>query len=116
KEYFSDRDQAPVAGDEEVRQADTLQEKLSLAERFGLTIIFFSPDQEEYLTIVRELAARRGLDIEEGELRRQALRWVLFQNGTSGRTARQFVDHLYGELSLKKAQSDLAMSRLPAQR
>lgn len=112
KEYFGDRDQpgtsppsqmmGRTADGEEVRGGDTVQEKLSLAERFGLTVIFFSPDQEDYLAIVRELAARRGLDIEEGELRRLALRWALFQNGTSGRTARQFVDHLYGELALKK--------------
>lgn len=112
KEYFGDRDQAGTsppsqmmgrtANGEEVRGGDTVQEKLSLAERFGLTVIFFSPDQEDYLSIVHELAARRGLDIEEGELRRLALRWALFQNGTSGRTARQFVDHLYGELALKK--------------
>ncbi|NLW06503.1 MAG: ATP-binding protein, partial [Clostridia bacterium] len=101
KEYFSDREQSKTWQSREVRQTDTLQEKLSLAERFGLTVIFYSPDQEEYLAIVRELAGRYGLNMDEQELRQQALRWALYQNGTSGRTARQFVDYLYGEINFK---------------
>ncbi|MDK2821482.1 MAG: uncharacterized protein PWP31_1447 [Clostridia bacterium] len=94
KEYFSDR---KAANNNEVRMGDTVQEKLSLAERFGLTVIFPSPDQEQYLTIVQELAKKENIKIEPDELRRQALQWALYQNGTSGRTARQFVDYLYGE-------------------
>lgn len=101
KEYFSDRELGPQEGKtQEVRQADTVQEKLSLAERFGLTVVFYTPDQEEYWAIVKELAAQRGITMEEEELRRQALKWALFQNGISGRTARQFVDYLYSELKL----------------
>jgi hypothetical protein len=95
KEFFADR--APNAGGE-VRLQDTVQEKLSLAERFGLTVIFPSPDQEQYLAIVGELARKAGLQIAPAELRRRALQWALYQNGTSGRTARQFVDYLRGEL------------------
>lgn len=101
KEYFSDRELGHQDGrTREVRQADTLQEKLSLAERFGLTVIFYSPDQEEYVAIVKELAAKRGINMDEKELRQQALKWALFQNGISGRTAKQFVDYLYSELRL----------------
>ncbi|MGB9860103.1 MAG: DUF815 domain-containing protein, partial [Moorellaceae bacterium] len=101
KEYFSDRELGPQEGKtQEVRQADTVQEKLSLAERFGLTVVFYTPDQEEYWAIVKELAAQRGITMEEEELRRQALKWALFQNGISGRTAKQFVDYLYSELKL----------------
>ncbi|MDN5362351.1 MAG: uncharacterized protein PWP70_1398 [Moorella sp. (in: firmicutes)] len=95
KESFADRTFNPAGG--EVRLQDTVQEKLSLAERFGLTVIFPSPDQEEYLTIVRELARKAGLEMEAAELRRRALQWALYQNGASGRTARQFVDYLLGE-------------------
>ncbi|MBC7325148.1 MAG: DUF815 domain-containing protein, partial [Moorella sp. (in: Bacteria)] len=96
KEFFADR--TPNAGGE-VRLQDTVQEKLSLAERFGLTVIFPSPDQEQYLAIVSELARQAGLEMEPAELRRRALQWALYQNGTSGRTARQFVDYLLGELA-----------------
>lgn len=104
KEYFSDRELGRQDNRaQEVRQADTLQEKLSLAERFGLTVIFYSPDQEEYLAIVKELATKRGLEIDEKELRQHALRWALYQNGFSGRTAKQFVDYLYSSLKLFKA-------------
>ena len=95
KESFADRTFNPAGG--EVRLQDTVQEKLSLAERFGLTVIFPSPDQEQYLAIVSELARQAGLEMEPAELRRRALQWALYQNGTSGRTARQFVDYLRGE-------------------
>ncbi|MDN5344029.1 MAG: uncharacterized protein PWQ18_140 [Clostridia bacterium] len=80
-----------------MRLQDTVQEKLSLAERFGLTVIFPSPDQEQYLAIVSELARQAGLEMEPAELRRRALQWAMYQNGASGRTARQFVDYLRGE-------------------
>ncbi|MBE3573566.1 MAG: DUF815 domain-containing protein, partial [Moorella humiferrea] len=49
--------------------------------------------------IVEELARKEGLEMEAAELRRRALQWALYQNGTSGRTARQFVDYLAGELA-----------------
>ncbi|MDI6711056.1 MAG: ATP-binding protein [Bacillota bacterium] len=93
KERFADR-----AGlrsgqpDDEVRARDTIQEKLSLADRFGITVVFQSPDQDEYLRIVEELAARRGLAIDPQRLRQEALRWEMWHNGRSPRTARQFID------------------------
>lgn len=88
RENFSERQ-----GDE-VNVRDTLDEKLSLADRFGITITFLSPDQEEYLRIVEELAAQDGLTIDKAQLRQQALRWVMTHNARSGRTARQFIDYL----------------------
>jgi predicted AAA+ superfamily ATPase len=95
KERFSDRE---FTGDDEVRAQDTLQEKLSLSDRFGITITFTSPDQEEYLAIVEGLARQEGMDVDPGDLRAQALRWALWHNGRSGRTARQFIDDLKGRL------------------
>jgi predicted AAA+ superfamily ATPase len=86
--------------DEDVHFNDAMQEKLSLADRFGVTITFLAPDQEEYLSIVRGLARQRGLDIPAPALEAKALRWERVQNGRSGRTARQFVDDLQGELIL----------------
>lgn len=97
-ESFSDRTGMPMGpASDEVRRQDTLQEKLSLADRFGMTIIFASPSKAEYLEIVRELAKRRGLDLPAETLEREALRWADWQNGRSARTARQFVEGLVAE-------------------
>lgn len=95
QERFGDR----AAPDDEVHAQDTLQEKLSLADRFGVTVIFMAPDQEQYLEIVVGLARRRGLRIDEARLRREALQWSAWNNGRSGRTARQFVDDLTATLT-----------------
>jgi predicted AAA+ superfamily ATPase len=95
KEYFSDRNHIES---EEVRHQDTLQEKVSLADRFGIQLIFVTPDQNEYLAIVRSMAQRRNLNLPEEELRQRALQWVQFHNARSGRTARQFIDDLAAEL------------------
>lgn len=96
QERFSDR----MDGDGEIRRGDTHQEKLSLADRFGITLIFSTPDQGRFLRIVESLAQSRNLGIGALELRRRALQWAAFQGGFSGRTARQFVDHLSGEAGL----------------
>ncbi len=88
KESFSDRNP-----EDELHGMDTVQEKLSLADRFGITITFSSPSQEEYLQIVRGLARQQGLNMDPEELRALALRWAVWHNGMSGRTARQLVDY-----------------------
>ncbi|MCX7655475.1 MAG: ATP-binding protein [Treponemataceae bacterium] len=80
----------------DMRVFDTMQEQLSLADRFGLTVVFTTPSQEEYLTIVQELARQRGLEIPEATLREQALRWEKWFNGRSPRSARQFIDWIEG--------------------
>lgn len=98
KERFSDRE---FTGDEEVRAQDTLQEKLSLADRFGMTITFTSPDQEQYLEIVAGMAEQAGLEVEPDMIRQKALKWALWHNGFSGRTARQFINDLMGKLEME---------------
>jgi predicted AAA+ superfamily ATPase len=82
----------------EVRSFDTVEEQLSLADRFGVTVVFSAPSQEEYLLIAGHIAARRGLLPEtEGEsFRENALRWERWFNGRSPRTAVQYVDWLAG--------------------
>ena len=95
-ERFSDHD-APA--DSEIHTMDTVQEKLSLSDRFGLRLFFMSPDQRKYLGIVHGLAAQRNLSIAPEDLERRALQWATWQNGRSGRTARQFIDHLTGQLA-----------------
>jgi len=88
KETFAER-----RGDD-VQTRDNMEEKLSLADRFGITVTFLSPDQETYLKIVEGIAAQSGIKTTGEELRRKALQWVMFQHDRSGRTARQFIDYL----------------------
>lgn len=85
----------------EVHPADSMQEKLSLADRFGITLTFSAPDQNDYLAIVKHLAQKEGLAVPEEELKNLALKWELLHNSRSGRTARQFVDYLHASLSFK---------------
>ena len=95
KETFRDR-QALVSSDpdEEVHASDNMQEKLSLADRFGLRVTFSAPNQSEFLDIVKGLAKKRGIVAAEDDLCRRALVWEMENNGKSPRTARQFVDSL----------------------
>ncbi|TDO73362.1 hypothetical protein DFR79_13913 [Halanaerobium saccharolyticum] len=81
----------------EIHENDILNEKLSLSERFGLTLMYNTPSQEEYLTIVNELAAQAGLKSKKDRLRRKALQWSKWNNGRSGRSAKQFINQLLKE-------------------
>ncbi|MDQ3966648.1 MAG: ATP-binding protein, partial [Actinomycetota bacterium] len=94
RERFSERDQA-----DDVHARDTMQEKLSLAARFGLRITFPSPNQKKYLEIVFGLVEERGIKIPAEQLEERALLWDRWHAGRSGRTARQFVDELEAELA-----------------
>lgn len=93
REYFSDRE----GPGNEIHLQETLQEKLSLADRFGLTISFPPVGQELYLEMVEKMAAEQGLTIESELLRERALAWERRRHGPSGRSARQFIDSLEKE-------------------
>lgn len=93
REKFSDKEDR----DDDLHTSETVQEKLSLVYRFGLRIYFGSPGKKEFQNIVRVLAKRSGLSMPEEELLLLANQWELHYGGLSGRTARQFVDHLLGE-------------------
>ncbi len=84
--------------DEDLHTNDTVQEKLSLAYRFGVTIYFGKPAPKEFQNIVRTLAKRYHIDMEEEKLLLEANRWELSHGGLSGRTAQQFIDYLLGKL------------------
>jgi predicted AAA+ superfamily ATPase len=99
REYFSDRPSLrDLSNSQEVNPWDTMQEKLSLSDRFGLTLTFLQADQEIYLKIVHHLAKRAGIDLLDDELNFRALQWATRHNGQSGRTAQQFVDYLQADL------------------
>ena len=83
--------------DEDLHTNDTVQEKLSLVARFGVTIYFGSPDKKEFQEIVRVLAERGGIDMPEDQLLLEANKWELAHGGLSGRTAQQFIDYLLGQ-------------------
>jgi predicted AAA+ superfamily ATPase len=95
RQRFNDRDSAA----DDIHPGDTVEEKLSLSDRFGLRVRFLAPDQSRYLAIARALAARHGVTLPQEELETGALRWAARHGGRSARTARQFVDHLRAEIA-----------------
>lgn len=84
KENFSDRENS-------VHFNDSMQEQLSLSDRFGITVMFSSTDKAQYLEIVKSLAADLGLEAD-AELEALAERWALVKGGRSPRRAKQFVE------------------------
>ncbi|MBR0171681.1 MAG: ATP-binding protein [Lachnospiraceae bacterium] len=93
RESFSDKGKIL---DEDLHKNDTVQEKLSLAHRFGVTIYFGAPGKADYEEIVRTLAARACIPLSDAELLREATRWEMTHGGKSGRTAAQLIDYLAG--------------------
>ena len=90
KENWNDR-----KGDsDDVHRFDTLNEKLSLADRFGITLTYLSPNQVEYFTIVEQLAIKNNIQLPLEQLKAEALKWERQHNGRSGRTGQQFINHL----------------------
>lgn len=82
-----------------IHRSDTMEEKLSLVNRFGVTISYSKPTQKEYFNIVIQLASRAGINMSEEELCAEANKWELSHGGISGRTAQQFITYLLGRQS-----------------
>lgn len=99
RETWNDRNDLEHGDGGELHRSDTMQEKLSLVNRFGVTINFSRPNQKEYFHIVTELAKREpSITLSEEELCAEANKWELSHGGISGRTAQQFVNYLAGKL------------------
>lgn len=92
REKFSDKREL----DDDLHNNDTVQEKLSLVARFGVTIYYGSPDKKQFNEIVRELAQRHHINMPPEQLYAEANRWELMHGGLSGRTASQFITWLLG--------------------
>lgn len=90
------KDRNDVTHNEGIYKSDTMQEKLSLVNRFGCTIYYGQPDQKEFYNIVVELAHKAGLDISDEELCAEAKKFELHHGGISGRTAQQFINYMQG--------------------
>ena len=90
-------DRSDVKMENGMHQSDTMQEKLSLANRFGVTISYSRPSKKEFNLIVTELKKRYPeIKLSDEEIVQQANAWELSHGGISGRTAQQFIDHLAG--------------------
>ncbi|WP_295761439.1 ATP-binding protein [uncultured Oscillibacter sp.] len=94
RETWNDRTDVERHGD--IHRSDTMEEKLSLAARFGVTINYNAPTPKEFQAIVKALAARQGVEMDEEELMVKANAWEVRHGGFSGRTAQQFVHYLEG--------------------
>ena len=94
RETWNDRQDMEHHGD--IHRSDTMEEKLSLAARFGVTINYNAPTPREFQTIVKALAERQGIRMDEEELFRKANAWEIRHGGFSGRTAQQFIHYLEG--------------------
>jgi predicted AAA+ superfamily ATPase len=100
KETWSDRND--VENDNGMHRSDTMEEKLSLVNRFGVTINYSKPSQKEYFHIVIQLARRCGIgeeQISDEQLKAEANKWELSHGGISGRTAQQFINYVAGTLT-----------------
>ena len=93
REKFSDKEERR----DDLHSSDTVQEKLSLVSRFGVSIFFCAPDKKEFANIVKTLAERYHVQLPEEELMLEANKWELSHGGLSGRTAQQFIDYLLGK-------------------
>lgn len=88
KESFEDREGS------DIHRNDTVQETLSLSERFGLTVLFAKPEKKLYLEIVNELAQRNNITMDKAELETKAEAFALNRGYRSARCAEQFIDSL----------------------
>ena len=98
-------DNLPVLSEGELHPADTLEEKLSLSDRFGLRFGFPHFDMDTYLSIIDNYALLKKIATSRQELRKKAMQWSLSHGSFSGRTARQFVDDLEGKMGRRKSPS-----------
>ena len=93
--------QYPQNDEDELYPREATEEKVSLSDRFGLSLAFYRISQDTYLQIVSHYAQKRGLSVPTAALHRAALEWAASSSGRSGRVAYQFVTDLAGQLSLE---------------
>ena len=96
KETWKDKNDMEFQND--IHRSDTMEEKLSLAARFGCSICYNSPNRQQYHDIVKGIAARlpEGIDLTEEQLLLEANKWEIRHGGISGRTAQQFINYVSG--------------------
>lgn len=98
-EYMSENQEAQVV-DTEIHFGDSIEEKISLSERFGLWLSFYPFNQDEYLSIVRYWLQSLGIKQLDEEVKGEALRWARSRGSRSGRSAWQFARDWAGRAQL----------------
>lgn len=86
----------------DVHRLDSVHEKLSLSDRFGIILTYLTPTQEEYMHMIEEIAKKENLPLSPAQLKSEALHWEMLHSGRSGRIARQFITHLLASSTLKR--------------
>ena len=98
KESFNDKND--IQTQQDVHRSETVEEKLSLVNRFGLTIGYFKPTKLVFESIVLELARRhKEITLSDSELVAMAQAWQMRNGGISCRTAQQFIDNVLGQIN-----------------
>lgn len=92
RENWNDRSEQ----EDDLHRFDTVNEKISLSDRFGITLTYFTPSQEEYFQIVEGIALKSNVTVDAAILKSEALKWEMSHSGRSGRAARQLVSHIMG--------------------
>lgn len=95
RETWSDRS---AEATEDIHKNDTVNEKMSLSTRFGITLHFMAPNQYEYMEMVDDMLKRHGIEPTD-EIRNKALTWAVNYNGRSGRTAKQFITNYLSSIN-----------------
>ena len=90
------RDRSDVQ--EDLYRDDSVNETISLSDRFGLTIQYYAPSQTEYLEIIRHMLKKKNITLDDETLRIEGLRWEMSHSGRNGRTAQQFVNYYLGQI------------------
>ena len=93
RETWRDR----VDGQDELYRDDSVNETISLSDRFGLIIYYYAPSQAEYLEIIRHMLKKQNIELDDEQLRVEGLRWEMTHSGRNGRTAQQFVVNYLGQ-------------------
>ena len=95
KENWKDKNDMEFEGG--LHRSDTIEEKLSLVNRFGCMINYSKPSRDEYLNIVSELAKKANITMNRDELIAGAKQWEMYHGGISGRTAQQYINYILGK-------------------
>ena len=93
RETWRDRDESH----EELYRDDSVNETISLSDRFGLIVHYYAPSQAEYLEIIRHMLQKKNIYLDDEKLRLEGLRWEMSHSGRNGRTAQQFVNFYLGQ-------------------
>lgn len=83
---------------EDLYRDDSMNETISLSDRFGLIIHYYAPSQAEYLEIIRHMLKKKHINLDDETLRIEGLRWEMSHSGRNGRTAQQFVNYYLGQI------------------